>query len=108
MNATRAFYEMQTMPEDLQDPEKLQKYNEQKAYEIANGGVHVNPLVNQEGMINLVSKTKTTKLIIIIHRRLITKMIMKKVQMMTVLVRSDNCFFCFDEEVQKIVFKMEF
>lgn len=56
MNATRAFYEMQTMPEDLQDPEKLQKYNEQKAYEIANGGVHVNPLVNQEGMINLVNK----------------------------------------------------
>ena len=57
MNATRAFYEMQTMPEDLQDPEKLQKYNEQKAYEIANGGVHVNPLVNQEGMINLVNKS---------------------------------------------------
>ena len=42
---------------------------------------------------------------LIFYRPLIMKMTMKKVQMMTVLVRLDDYFYSFDDKIQKIVFK---
>ena len=40
---------------DNQGEKTTEEQNEIAAYQIANGGVNVNPLVNQEGQINLVS-----------------------------------------------------
>ena len=55
MQAVVAFGAMQQMPTEFDDQKDAEKYNEMQAYQIANGGVNVNPLVDQEGNINLVN-----------------------------------------------------